>query len=111
MPYFHVSNGLRGCYMPDSVQCVRADSRRELKSILESEAEWLRDGTVGLSKRAIASLAAEAWRRRADSRWTLDLVAPYRHADAIHKSEYPFALAISRATRRDFLDYIAAEAD
>lgn len=38
MPYFHVSAGLRGCYLPDSSYIIRATTRRELKEALASEA-------------------------------------------------------------------------
>jgi len=54
MPYFHVSSGLRGCYMPDSARIIRCQTRRELKS------HW--GGAAGLSKRAIAHFVARVWR-------------------------------------------------
>ena len=38
MPYFHISRGLRGCYMPDSSSVIRATTRRELKAAIEYDA-------------------------------------------------------------------------
>ena len=61
--YFHISQGLRGCYMPDFIWCARFETRLDLKAALENEAFDIRDaGFVGLNKRAVASLAANAWR-------------------------------------------------
>jgi len=76
MAYFTIMAELRGCYADnDSAFHIKADTRRELKEALEGEARHLRDaGAVGLSKRAIASHAAEAWRRRnADPLGQLDI--------------------------------------
>ncbi len=106
--YFHISAGLRGSYMPDSVYCVRVTSRRELKSLIEREAEFRREGTVGLSRRAVTAFVAEAWRRRDDSRWTLDLALPFSAgsisgAGDARRGEKPFALFLSRSTRADYL--------
>ena len=102
MAYFTIYQGLRGCYMPDSAYTIKADTRRELKSALESEAYDIRDaGGVGLSKRAIASLAADAWRERKRS---CELVAPYRWA---HQDSYPYALEVFTGASR--ADYLAQE--
>lgn len=49
MPYFTISTGLRGCYMPDNCFSIRATTRRELKSVIESEAEIYRDAGFILS--------------------------------------------------------------
>src|ERR1700739_3287779 len=101
--YFHISNGLRGCYMPDSVSCIKVDTRRELKAALESEAEHLRDaGYVGLSKANVASLAACAWLDARTTRFgseTIAACAPHRGA----LCTYP--VACSPATRADWLEY------
>lgn len=89
MPYFSIYQGLRGCYMPDSAYVIRANTRKELKSALAWEAESIRDaGGIGLSKRAIASLAAHAWRNRKGS---CEIVAPYRWA---YQDSYPNALGV-----------------
>jgi len=96
--YFHISQGLRGCYMPDSAYVARVETRKELKSFLESEARDIRDaGYVGLGKRAIAWLAAECWRNR--GKVTLDFVAPYRDKSQIH---YPYGLFCSPASREEW---------
>lgn len=100
--YFAISQGLRGCYMPDSVYIIKAGTRRELKAALEYEARDLRDaGFIGLSKRAIASLAAGAWNEAGKvSARSIDFVAPYRAAGMSH---YPYGLFASVSTRADYL--------
>jgi hypothetical protein len=65
--YFAFSWGLRGCYMPDGIQFIRVETRRELNRIVSDEIEFQFDHgrrPRGLSKRAIASYVAEVWRRR-----------------------------------------------
>ena len=102
--YFHISHGLRGCYMPDSVCAVRVDTRRELKAILESEADSLRSsGYVGLSKKTITAMAASLWKRSARSFG--DTVAPCRQAG---QREFSYGLFGSPATRADWLEYESA---
>ena len=98
--FFHVAQGLRGCYMPDNSWVAKVSTRRELKSILESEAESIRDaGFIGCSRKAIAWLAAECWRSR--GKFTLDYVAPYK----THGQDgYPYGLFCSAATRQDWKD-------
>lgn len=59
--YFSISNGLRGCYMPDSATVARVDSRRELKSLILETAEYAAAGGF-YNKREAASVAAAAWR-------------------------------------------------
>lgn len=108
MAYFFLSTGLRGCYMPDSVYAIRVTTRRELKAMIADECRDLYDaGFVGTSKRAIAQFAAEAWRRRNDPRWTLDLVLPYRRAD--QAGNWCFGVFLSRATRREYIEYKECE--
>lgn len=101
MPYFTVFQGLRGCYMPDNAYTIRATTRRDLKSVLQWEADSIRDaGMVGMNKRVISWLAATAWRNR--RRASGEFVAPYRRTDQTH---YPYALGVFvGATRRDYLD-------
>lgn len=95
--YFTISNGLRGCYMPDSSYVRRVDTRRELKAALT---DVIRDCTdARFSKRDVASLAAEMW-RDAQS-----------HAPSYLPRAFPmpdnraYAVFISTATRRDYVDY------
>lgn len=102
--YFHISTGLRGCYMPDSVYVVRCDTRRDLKAALEYEAATIRDSGlyVGCSKRDIAALAAIGWREaRKASPAILPHVAPYRAKGQDH---YPYGVFVSVATRREYLE-------
>ncbi len=101
--YFAISVGLRGCYMPDSSYLIKADTRRELKRALEGEAQASPDSdTIGLSKRAIASLAAAAWREAGKARPSpYDHVAPYRHKG---QDSYPYGLFVSVSNRADYLE-------
>ena len=101
MAYFTIMTGLRGCYMPDTVYTIKANTRRALKSVIASEADMQRgDDICGLSKAAIASHAAECWRRRDDKRWTMDLALPF--GTGANRS---FAIFVSRATRAAYLEY------
>jgi hypothetical protein len=91
---------MRGCYMPDNAYTIRANTRRDLKSALQSEANSIRDaGMIGMNKRAISWLAATAWRNR--RRASGEYVAPYRNAEQKH---YPYALGVFvGASRADYL--------
>ena len=102
MAYFTIMTGLRGCYMPDASYIFRADTRRDLKAAIESEASGIRDCYFGVSRRAVAAHAAECWKRRADPRWTMDLALPYGEESGQHAGK-PFAIFVSRATREEFL--------
>ena len=101
MAYFAIWQGLRGCYMPDSSYIIRANTRRELKAALQSEARDIRDaGGIGLNKRAIAWLANAAWKNR--KRAQGEYVAPYRWQ---YQDSYPLALGVFVGmTRREYLD-------
>ncbi len=105
--YFNISQGLRGCYMPDSAYESRFKSRRELKAALESEAYYIRDaGFLGLNKRAIASLANAAWKAAApkakNAPW-LPYVAPYRNPD--QPGNWAFGLFVAKSNRADWKAY------
>ena len=71
MRYFVIMNGLRGCFMPDSVHAVAVKTRRELKGIIADEydswaADYSEDENGRFSparRREIASVAAALWRR------------------------------------------------
>ena len=100
--YFHVSNGLRGCYMPDSAYVLKAETRRELKQQLQFEADQLKDGMVGLSKRAITSLAAQAWREaQKPNPAVLPFCVPYGR----FKGDAYYGLFASVATRDEYLEW------
>lgn len=102
MPYFTIMAELRGCYADNgSAHTIKADTRRELKAALESEAFYLRDaGAVGLSKKAIASHAAQAWRDRKGSS-PYPLVLPFRYP---YQSGYAMGLFVYNATRTEYLE-------
>lgn len=107
MKYFVISNGLRGCYMPDGAYIVQVSTRRELKQQLEWEARELRDaGFVGASKRNIARLAAAIWRDAGKAKKTyLDFVCPLQPSHAA-RGDYCYGLFVSHSTRADYLDYL-----
>lgn len=103
MPYFHISHGLRGCYMPDNSFVIQVNSRRELKSAIESEANVYRDaGFVGANKRAIASIAAAAWRDRKKTQLPYALPLAPEHA----KNNYCHGVFVSNASRDEYLEYV-----
>lgn len=101
--YFHISNGPRGCYMPDSGYIVRVGTRRELKAILESEAADMRDaGYAGANKRAMAWLAAAAWRNAHSKRPSyMDHVMPLKPS---HADSYCYGLFVSLSDRTAWLE-------
>ena len=106
MAYFNISTGLRGCYLSDNAYVVRADTRRELKSILASEAETYRDaGYIGANKKAIATIAAAAWRDR--KKWYPPYFIPVAPPHA--KDNYCEAVFVSPATREDYLEFEKAQ--
>ncbi|RWF33769.1 hypothetical protein [Mesorhizobium sp.] len=104
--YFHVSQGLRGCYMPDTAYVIRVDTRRDLKSALEWEARDIRDaGFVGLNRRAVARLAAAAWREAHKKQPSIyPWVAGYGQA-----GNHAFGLHVSAATRAEYLESLDDE--
>lgn len=103
MPYFHISTGLRGCYMPDNSFVIQVNSRRELKSAIAWEAHSYRDaGFVGANKRAIATIAAAAWRDRKKTQLPYALPLAPDHA----RDNYCHGVFVSSATRADYLEYV-----
>lgn len=101
MPYFHISTGLRGCFMPDSAYVLHASTRRELKAAIEEAAEGDRQaGYIGLSKAAITSFAARVWRERKAGNH-LPHALPYRRPD---QDQAPYGIFVSTATRREYLE-------
>lgn len=81
--YFHIMNGLRGCYIPDFVHTIRVDTRRELKAYLIGE------GTI--SKRNAAWLAAQVWRKGNVGNY----VVPYASG---------YALQVMQASRSEYME-------
>lgn len=103
MPYFTIMAELRGCYADNaSAFTVKCDTRRELKEFLESEASDLRDaGAIGLSNRAVTSLAAESWRNR-KSRSPYATVAGFRYSYHSPGNDC-MGLMVYNATREEYL--------
>ena len=99
--YFHISNGLRGCYMPDNQFVVSVTTRRELKRVLEAELYYLGDSYTGPRKRAIASFAKRAWETRGEA--TLDHCLPLRIR---YQSSASYGFFASAATKADFEAYL-----
>ena len=101
--YFHVGHGLRGCYMPDAIHVIRAETRRDLKAALAWEARDIADAGFHLNQRHVASVAAAAWREaHKPSPSPYDFVIPYGRD---RSDSRPFAIFASVATRADFKAY------
>lgn len=108
MPYFHISHGLRGCYMPDSSYVIRAATRRELKDAIAREAESYRDaGFIGANQKAIAALAAIAWRNAKTRADYLPYALPL--APSHSRGNYCYGVFVGNATRDDWREYQAAD--
>lgn len=110
MRYFNIMVGLRGCYMPDTVYVIACHTRRELKAFIASEADNVDSGDmVGLSKRAIAWIAATAWKdsARKHGQASLPFCLPYGHKpDRIGESaDYHYGIMVGHATRGEYLEY------
>jgi hypothetical protein len=105
MPYFHIMTGLRGCYMPDNAFIIRAKTRRELKETLAYEAEKFREaGFIGANKKAIATIAATAWRNAKTKRDYLPYALPLAPAHA--PRNYCHGIFVSNATRADYVAFV-----
>jgi hypothetical protein len=101
--YFNISQGIRGCYMPDSAYESRFKTRKELKAALEWEARDIREaGFVGLNKRAVAWLANAAWKAAAPKAASsyFPFVAPYRRDS--QPGNYCFGLFVAKSNRADW---------
>lgn len=100
--YFHISQGLRGAYMPDSAYIVKVNTRRELKVILQDEATCFRDAEfIGGSKRGVAWLAATQWR---DTSNYLPYCLEFAHNH--NRQNYAYGLFVSPASRAEYLEYL-----
>lgn len=105
MSYFFISHGLRGAYVDDSGYIIQAKTRRELKSAIQYEAESYRDaGYIGANKKAIATIAAAAWRDRKKAQLPYALPLAPAHAPR----DYAFGVFVSGATRGEYLEYMKA---
>ena len=110
MPYFHISTGLRGCYMPDQSFVIRADTRQMLKTIVEGECEAsLEAYGFGDSKAERARVMAAVWREtRKNARKS---VYPYAigFGRSRAKSDRPFGVFIGHATRAEYVGFLENE--
>jgi hypothetical protein len=99
--YFTIMQGLRGCYMPDSCNVIKVDTRRELRNAIAWEANDIRDaGFVGLTKRDPAWAAALLWRKASKQ-----AILPYGHK----RDNLAFAIDISVATRAEYLENLECD--
>lgn len=98
MPYFHISHGMRGCYMPDSHDVLYVKTRKALKAIVSDEVAFL-DYPFGGSKAEVARVVAAIWRDlRATRRQYLDFAIPLGN----DRRSRPFAIFLSHATRGEY---------
>jgi hypothetical protein len=99
--YFHISHGLRGCYMPDGEPyVVAASTRRALKAMVANEANMLQTGeTIGLNAKAIASFVAQCWRTRKGGAH-LPYCLPCKERG---QSSYSYGIFVSNAARSEYL--------
>ena len=101
--YFHMSNGLRGCYMPDNSAVIMVKTRRELKNAIAYDAANMREAYgVGGSKKAVAAFAAECWR---EAKKANPAYLPYCLPFGRDRNNMAFGLFVSVATRADYLEY------
>ena len=104
--YFHFSAGLRGAYTDgaENAFVLMAKTRRELKSALASEAaSWTDAGYIGGNKKAIASIAAIAWKEAHKARPAyLPYALPLAPSHA--RDNYAYGIFVSVASRQDYLE-------
>lgn len=111
MPYFHISHGLRGCYMPDDACVVRFQTRRALKAAVEYDAHNMIEAYgFGYSKADRAAVVARVWREATGKarKSHLDHVIGFGRTRS--RSDRPFGLFISHATRADYVAFQNGEA-
>jgi hypothetical protein len=107
MPYFHISTGLRGCYMPNDAWVSYAPSRKALKGVLEDACGSYKDAEyVGGSKAHIAHVCALAWRNR--KVYQLPYCIPFARKRGKSYSEGVF---VSSATRKEYLEYLKSQGE
>lgn len=102
--YFFIATGLRGAYMPDNGYCVAVNSRKELKAIVLSEYQDIKEAGYTISKKEVASTVADIWRNlKAKTRSPYSFVVPYgfRHGSSVNKCN---AISIGHATRAEYLE-------
>jgi hypothetical protein len=101
MAYFEISTGLRGCYMSDNSFIVQCETRKELKQVIQYEAESYRDaGFIGANKRAIAHIAAIAWANRRKG-FQLPYCLPLAPGHA--RDNYCHGIFVSNSNRAEYI--------
>lgn len=104
MRYFHLSQGLRGCYMPDDSTMLKCATRRELKAAIEWEARDIQDAGFHLNRRDVGRIANAAWKEVAKRHPTIyDFVVPYGRTPS--RSDRAFGIFVSVATRADYVQF------
>jgi hypothetical protein len=101
MKYFIVTSGLRGCYMPNSINVFAFDTRRALKSYLTDEAN-VREGCVGLTKANLAWAAAHAWKGKGQG-----TIIPFGYKPKVKQ----FCIELTPIDRREYLKRLAEEGE
>ena len=102
--YFTMMHGLRGCYMPDGDPFIlMARTRRDLKAAIADEADNMGD-MVGLSKAAVARLAADAWREaHKPNPAYLPHCLPC-HDRSVKIAKYSYGIFVSVSSRSEYLE-------
>lgn len=108
MPYFHLSTGLRGCYMPDTAHVVRCKTRRQLRNMIEwDRRDMIEAYGFGESKRVVAAVVAQVWREthKGARKSSLPYAIGFGHTRS--RDDRPFGIFIGHATRAEYLEYLA----
>jgi hypothetical protein len=108
--YFHISSGLRGCYMPDNAYVTKFDTRKALRAFVEYESrDMIEAYGFGYSKADRAAVVAQVWREASgrDKKAWLDHVIGFGRTRS--RDDRPFGLFISHATRADYLEFSESE--
>lgn len=102
MAYFFIEYGLRGAYADGNGFIVKANTRKELRAIIESEARSIEGH--GASKRMISWLANAAWGRHTGRNGGyLPYVLPIKPSGC---SSYSWGIYCDVSSRKDYADYL-----
>lgn len=107
MQYFHISCGLRGAYLHDNGYIVEVKTRKELKRIVESEFNDIKDAGYVISKKELTATVADIWRNlKAPKRSPYAFVVSYGWRNSRgHGVNKCNAIHISHSTKADYLEY------
>ena len=107
MRYFHISSGLRGCYMSDDSFMLAAKTRRELKSAVTYECDSCREAYgFGGPKKEINALVAHIWREAKQKTGKPYLPYAIGFGCSREASDRPFGVFIGHATRAEYVEYV-----